>query len=151
VGVSSSVSATINHHELTIDSDTKRPRGSKDAQTDSQSFVFVNTSRPAERDKSARRLVRSHVMTKYKRRVKLENNWNRKSRSQTSACLDESDRSASQADSIAANAFLWRSPLPSQPPGSLEPFVSYPVPMQPHMYKPMHNCGSPNLLFSPQV
>jgi hypothetical protein len=84
--------------------------------------------------------------------VRLENNWNRKSQSQTSAYLDESDRSASQADSSAANAPSWRSPLPFQPPGSPDPFVSYPVPMQPHMYKLMHNCGVTKSAFPlPQV
>ncbi|KAN0104532.1 hypothetical protein V8E51_010277 [Hyaloscypha variabilis] len=89
-------------------------------------FLFVDASAPTKRDASFEKLVRSHVRRKQTTRESGDSKPQR-------PCSIRLNRDASRND------MAGQASLPSQPSRSLGPFACYPVQMQPHMYRLVHN------------
>jgi hypothetical protein len=104
----------------------------------SQPLLVVNASTSIEKNASFQRLVRSHVRKKYIRQESRDC----EPQPPSSILLG---RDAIQNKLPIKSLPSCHSPLLSHPGRSLDPFVSYPVPMLPYMFELVHNCGSPNL------
>ncbi|KAH8800693.1 hypothetical protein F5884DRAFT_862619 [Xylogone sp. PMI_703] len=97
-----------------------------------QPLEFISVSGAAKENTEARTLIRTHVMQDYKRRKLMQSA--RFCKTHEAQQHKNTAHVSSQEDCHP----FW-TPFPSQPSGSLDPFVSYPVQMQPYMHRLIHH------------
>ncbi|KFY78233.1 hypothetical protein V499_02549 [Pseudogymnoascus sp. VKM F-103] len=107
----------------------KHAKDLKGQSLETQTLAFINSSEPKPKEKAARTLIRTHVMTNFRRKQRHP--------AQKSQLKPMAHRNEVHRDPIRASyqgSFNPFGPL-VQLKGNLDPFALYPVPMRPHMYR----------------
>jgi len=118
---------------MIFDSKPRTSRRSHSAKTKtksavSQSFAFINVTKPSEEDEDARKLIRTHVMR----------DRNRQGRQKSTSA--SSTRSPTLAGNDIPYEFYPPLVIPSQASALGPAFVDFPIQMQPYMHRLLHQC-----------
>jgi len=103
---------------------------------DTQSFAFINVTRPDREDENSRQLIRTHVMKHFHARAREK----QKLRSSNGIPRNSNKWKAATENETPVRNDPWHAPVLPAPAIGPE-FVVFPVPMQPYMRRLIHQCG----------
>jgi len=110
-------------------------------------FAFVHVDGSTKEDRTARALIRTHVMQDHFRRKREKEKATQERRA--SHRSTENTKGSIEASVTMADNLSGTCSLPPQPTGNLDPFSQYPIEMTPRTHQLINHCKYPDSLISP--